>query len=253
MFDSMPKLLERCGTSPRGTITGFYTILVDGDDLDEPVSDTVRGILDGHIVLSRNMAQRYHYPAIDILGSISRLATVVSGPETKKAVAVIRRLLADYAEKEDLINVGAYKPGSNPRIDEAIAKREEIEKFLIQAVDEKSTLEETLNAMGKIAGIEIPESEMEEYLTKMVLPVETEEEDETWPAESIKVFSLDDGHKELIVDNLSKNEPVIQKAAVLPEPVITAEPAASAETTASEETTASDEPAAPPDLPLMEF
>ena len=173
MFDSMPKLLERCGTSPKGTITGFYTILVDGDDMDEPVSDTVRGILDGHFVLSRNLAQRYHYPAIDILGSISRLANVITGSETKKAVAVMRRLMADYAGAEDLINVGAYKLGTNPVIDQAITKRESIEKFLLQAIEEKSTLKKTLQAMGEITGIEIPESEMEEFLPKTLLQTES--------------------------------------------------------------------------------
>jgi len=178
MFDSMPKLLERCGTSEKGTITGFYTILVDGDDMDEPVSDTVRGILDGHLILSRNLAQRYHYPAVDILASISRLANVVSGTETKKAVAVIRRLLADYADSEDLISVGAYRQGSNPKIDDAIAKRDDIENFLIQAVDEKSTVPETLNALGKIAGVEIPEDEMEVYLPKMVFRGDEETEDD---------------------------------------------------------------------------
>jgi flagellum-specific ATP synthase len=174
MFDSMPKLLERSGTSEKGTITGFYTILVDGDDLDEPVSDTVRGILDGHIVLSRELAQRYHYPAIDVLGSISRLAATVAGSETKKAAGIIRRLMADYAGAEDLINVGAYKLGTNPGIDEAIAKREDLEKFLTQAVEEKSPIEETLKALGKIAGVEIPASEMETYVSKTVLPVEDE-------------------------------------------------------------------------------
>ncbi|MDR2619483.1 MAG: FliI/YscN family ATPase [Treponema sp.] len=159
MFDSMPKLLERCGASDKGTITGFYTILVDGDDMDEPVSDTVRGILDGHIVLSRNLAQRYHYPAIDVLNSISRLAPAVSGPETVKAAGKIRRLLADYAGSEDLISVGAYKQGSNPYIDEAVAKREALENFLIQEISEKSSITETLAAMGGIAGVEIPEHE----------------------------------------------------------------------------------------------
>jgi flagellum-specific ATP synthase len=163
MFDSMPKLLERCGSSDRGTITGFYTILVDGDDMDEPVADTVRGILDGHIVLSRSLAQRYHYPAIDILTSISRLAPAVSGPVTNKAVGYIRRLMAVYAEAEDLINVGAYHTGSNPAIDEAIAKREAIEAFLTQEVGEKSTVRETLLALGKIADMEIPEEELSRY------------------------------------------------------------------------------------------
>jgi flagellum-specific ATP synthase len=169
MFDSMPKLLERCGTSDKGTITGFYTILVDGDDMDEPVADTVRGILDGHIVLSRNLAQRYHYPAIDVLQSISRLANTVSGEETKKAAGIVRRLLADYADAEDLINVGAYKAGTNPRIDEAIAKREALEAFLIQDAEEKISLTETLQGLGEIAGLEIPDDEMEEFLPKTVL------------------------------------------------------------------------------------
>ena len=172
MFDSMPKLLERCGTSEKGTITGFYTILVDGDDMDEPVSDTVRGILDGHLILSRNLAQRYHYPAIDVLASISRLANAVAGPKSKEAAGIIRRLMADYAESEDLINVGAYKQGSNPRIDNAIAKRDQIESFLIQAVEEKSSVPETLAALGEIAGLEIPEEEMEAYLPRMASLVE---------------------------------------------------------------------------------
>ena len=178
VFDSMPKLLERCGTSEKGTITGFYTILVDGDDMDEPVSDTVRGILDGHIVLSRDLAHRHHYPAIDVLSSISRLANTLSGPQTKKAAGVIRRLMADYAGSEDLINVGAYKKGSNSRIDEAITKRDDIEKFLIQADDERSSVPETLTTMGEIAGVEIPEAEMDVYLPKMILPFAAEEDED---------------------------------------------------------------------------
>jgi len=178
MFDSMPKLLERSGTSEKGSITGFYTILVDGDDLDEPVSDTVRGILDGHIVLSRTLAQRFHYPAIDVLASISRLATKVSGSETKKAVGIVRRLMADYAGAEDLINVGAYKIGTNPMIDEAIAKRESLEEFLVQAVEEKSPIHETLKALGEIAGVQIPASEMESYSDVSKLVVQDEEDDD---------------------------------------------------------------------------
>jgi len=160
MFDSMPKLLERSGTSDAGSITGFYTILVDGDDMDEPVADTVRGILDGHIVLSRRLAQAYHYPAIDVLQSISRLAPSISGPSLNKAAGVIRRSMAVYAESEDLINVGAYHAGSNPAIDEAIVKHQSIEEFLIQAVDEPSAEEETFAAMEEISGIPIPVEEM---------------------------------------------------------------------------------------------
>ena len=155
MFDSMPKLLERSGTSDKGTITGFYTILVDGDDLDEPVSDTVRGILDGHIVLSRKLAQAYHYPAIDVLQSISRIAPSVTNLAEKQAVNVIRKNMAVYAGAEELINVGAYHAGSNPAIDEAISMHGPIEDFLIQGVEERSTLEETLEFMSEISGVDI--------------------------------------------------------------------------------------------------
>jgi flagellum-specific ATP synthase len=159
----MPKLLERSGTSEKGTITGFYTILVDGDDLDEPVSDTVRGILDGHIVLERALAERGHYPAINIMGSISRLAPKVCGPVTRKAAGYIKRLIADYAGAEDLINVGAYAAGSNPAIDDAIAKHKVIEEFLIQDTEEKVSMVDTLRRMGEIAEMEIPEEEMSVY------------------------------------------------------------------------------------------
>ncbi|MDR2478695.1 MAG: FliI/YscN family ATPase [Treponema sp.] len=160
MFDSMPKLLERSGTSDSGSITGFYTILVDGDDMDEPVADTVRGILDGHIVLSRRLAQAYHYPAIDVLQSVSRLAPAVSGPVTNRAAGSLRRSMAVYAEAEDLINVGAYHSGSNPAIDESITRHGPIEEFLIQPVGERSTVSETLAAMSAISGIPIPPEEM---------------------------------------------------------------------------------------------
>jgi len=165
MFDSMPKLLERSGTSDVGSITGFYTILVDGDDMDEPVADTVRGILDGHIVLSRRLAQAYHYPAIDVLQSISRLASSVSDPAVTKAAGSIRRSMAVYAEAEDLINVGAYQAGSNPTIDDAIAKHPAIEEFLIQEVDERSSLENTFSIMEKISGIPILPGESSDGLS----------------------------------------------------------------------------------------
>jgi flagellum-specific ATP synthase len=168
MFDQMSKLLERSGTSDKGSITGFYTVLVDGDDMDEPVSDTVRGILDGHIVLSRELADSYHYPAIDVLQSISRLAPAVSGPATKSAVGEIRRSMAAYARSDDLINVGAYHVGSNPEIDDAIAKHAPIKNFLIQDVDEPSSLEETLSLMAEITGIDIPEEEMKDTNQKLL-------------------------------------------------------------------------------------
>jgi len=160
MFDSMPKLLERSGTSDKGSITGFYTILVDGDDMDEPVADTVRGILDGHIVLSRDLAQSYHYPAIDVLQSISRLAPAVSGQASRRAAGVMRRNMAVYDEKEVFITIGEYRQGSDPAVDEAIAKHGPIEEFLIQDIDEPSSLEQTLCAMSEITGVEIPEEEM---------------------------------------------------------------------------------------------
>jgi flagellum-specific ATP synthase len=160
MFDTMPKLLERCGTSERGTITGFYTILVEGDDMDEPVADTVRGILDGHIVLSRGLAQAGHYPAIDVLQSISRKAPRVSGKESSRAAMKVRRHIAVYAEAEDLINVGAYQAGSSADIDAAIAKHPAIRDFLIQDTGDACSLPSTLRALGDIAEIQIPAPEM---------------------------------------------------------------------------------------------
>lgn len=160
VFDSLPRLLERSGTSEKGTITGVYTILVDGDDMDEPVADTVRGILDGHVVLSRKLAERYHYPAVDVLKSISRLTQSVTGPYTQKAMGYTRRLMATYDEAEDMINIGAYVKGSSPAIDEAIAKRQMVEAFLTQGVDEPAPLTDTLSRLGAIAGIAIPAEEI---------------------------------------------------------------------------------------------
>ena len=159
VFETLPKLLERSGTSQTGSITGFYTVLVDGDDMDEPISDTVRGILDGHIILSRKLAQKYHYPAIDVLTSISRLANRVSGAVTRKAAGYIRRMMAVYAESEDMINVGAYQKGSNPSIDEAIMRHVKIEEFLNQEVNDPAPLTATLKKMSEITDMEIPETE----------------------------------------------------------------------------------------------
>jgi len=167
MFDSMPKLLERSGTSDKGSITGFYTVLVDGDDMDEPVTDTVRGILDGHIVLDRKLANARHYPPIDVLASISRLAPSVAGPDSLHAASVITRYMADYARMEDFINAGAYRPGSNPAVDTAISKHDAIEAFLNQAVDEPSSLEETLTALSALAEVEISEEEMIDTKSKI--------------------------------------------------------------------------------------
>jgi flagellum-specific ATP synthase len=168
VFSQLPKLLERCGTSNCGTITGFYTILVEGDDLDEPVSDAVRGILDGHIVLSRRLAERYHYPAVDVLASLSRLGVKVTSDEEQEAAGYFRRLLAVYTEAEDLINVGAYAEGSNPQIDEALSKIEEMNEFLRQGIIEKAEIADTLRRLSNLTGITIPgaaEDESEESET----------------------------------------------------------------------------------------
>ncbi|MBO5136883.1 MAG: FliI/YscN family ATPase [Spirochaetaceae bacterium] len=159
VFDLLPKLLERSGTSKKGTITGFYTVLVDGDDMDEPISDKVRGTLDGHIVLSRKLAQAAHFPAIDVLGSISRLSKRVSGEQTQLAVMQIRRKMSTYAENEDMITVGAYQRGSSPAIDAAIDSHQAIEDFLIQDEFAPAPLEDTLVRLGQIAGVDIPAEE----------------------------------------------------------------------------------------------
>ena len=147
VYAQMPKLLERAGNSDRGSITGLYTVLVDGDDFNEPITDTARGILDGHIVLSRQMAQKNHYPAIDILPSISRVMSSIITKEHKVAAGKMKQVLATYQEAEDLINIGAYKAGSNPDIDFAIDKIRAVNAFLQQQTDEKYTFEESLQQM----------------------------------------------------------------------------------------------------------
>lgn len=151
VFAQLPKLLERAGNSDKGSITGLYTVLVDGDDLTEPITDAARGILDGHIVLSRKIANKNHYPAIDVLASISRLMSSITSPEHKKYAGEIKRLMAVYKEAEDLINIGAYVKGSNEEIDLAVAKNKAINSFLQQSVDENISPEETFEAMKLIA------------------------------------------------------------------------------------------------------
>jgi flagellum-specific ATP synthase len=147
VFAALPKLLERAGTSETGTITALYTVLVDGDDLNEPVSDAVRSILDGHIVLSRRLAAANQYPAIDVLGSVSRVMPDVVSERHFKAASNVRDLLATYREAEDLINIGAYVAGSNPRVDLAIARNEAIRAFLRQGIHEPSTFAEAESAI----------------------------------------------------------------------------------------------------------
>ncbi|HOV14409.1 MAG TPA: FliI/YscN family ATPase, partial [Spirochaetota bacterium] len=136
VFTLLPKLLERAGTGEKGSITGFYTVLVEGDDMDEPISDAVRGILDGHIVLSRALAHKYHYPAIDVLASISRLMVKITKREQQDQAGFIRELLSEYKKNEDLINIGAYARGSNPKVDLAIDLKDRIDEFLKQKIEE---------------------------------------------------------------------------------------------------------------------
>ena len=156
VFSLLPRILERCGTSELGTITGFFTVLVEGDDLEEPVSDAVRGILDGHVVLARRLAQRYHYPAIDVLGSVSRLETKVSSRPVRDAAGYVRRMLAIYADNEDLITAGVYVPGSSEEVDEAIKKLPRINAFLMQQIEEKADLAETIRRLCDLAEVEVP-------------------------------------------------------------------------------------------------
>lgn len=150
VFAFLPRLLERSGCSSRGSITGLYTVLVEADDMNEPIADTVRGILDGHIVLSRELAARNHYPAIDVLASVSRLMNDVTTPEHRSLAGRLRDVLATYRASEDLINIGAYSAGSNPKIDLAISKIDAINGFLKQRVDERVSFEATVNALREL-------------------------------------------------------------------------------------------------------
>ncbi|MGB9839451.1 flagellar protein export ATPase FliI, partial [Thermovenabulum sp.] len=144
VFAVLPKLLERAGMGKVGSITGIYTVLVDGDDFNEPISDAVRGILDGHIILSRTLANMNFYPAIDVLSSISRLMDEVITEEHRRLSSRVKNILSVYKEAEELINIGAYKKGTNPKIDEALRYIDRVNNFLRQEINEKSTFEETL-------------------------------------------------------------------------------------------------------------
>ncbi|MBE0585819.1 MAG: flagellum-specific ATP synthase FliI, partial [Desulfofustis sp.] len=151
VFATLPKLLERAGRfQGQGSITGLYTVLVDGDDLTEPVADSVRSILDGHIVLSRDLAARNHYPAIDVLNSTSRIMRDVTSPRHQELAGRARTILATHQEAEDLINIGAYVKGSNPGIDFAISKIEAINRFLRQNFDETASLKQSIEELGLI-------------------------------------------------------------------------------------------------------
>ncbi|MFS8637594.1 MAG: FliI/YscN family ATPase [Gemmatimonadota bacterium] len=157
VFASLPRLLERAGNASRGGITGIYTVLVEGDDFNEPISDAVRGILDGHIVLSRRMATSGHFPAIDVLESVSRVRDRVIDQEHRRAANRVQQLLAAYREKEDLIAVGAYQPGSDREVDVAIAAREEILSFLQQRPDEGTSFGECRDRLVSLAEATCPD------------------------------------------------------------------------------------------------
>ena len=150
VFSLMPRLVERLGCSAMGSITGILTVLVENDDLNDPVADSARSLLDGHIVLSRKLAERGHYPAIDVLASISRLMSAVASDEHKAAAQKLREIYATYVDAEDLINIGAFSPGSNRRIDGAIALIDRLNNFLIQPVRDRTDFEETVKQLTAI-------------------------------------------------------------------------------------------------------
>ena len=142
--------MERSGKFERGSITGVYTVLVEGDDTNEPVADTVRGILDGHIVLTRKLANENHFPAIEVNASISRLMTNIVDEEHREVASRLRDILSVYAKNEDLISIGAYKAGTNPKLDFAISKIDKVNEFLMQKIEESFSAEEIFEMMKAI-------------------------------------------------------------------------------------------------------
>ena len=156
IFSWLQKVLERAGNSPKGSITALYTVLMEGDDISDPIVDIVRGIVDGHIFLSRKVAESNHYPAIDVLGSISRLMSAIATPEHKEAAAKMRKILSLYRENKDLIDVGMYNPGSNPRLDMAIQLMPNINAFLQQRTSDSVTMESTIGTLiSMMKGVDI--------------------------------------------------------------------------------------------------
>ncbi|MDP6467788.1 MAG: FliI/YscN family ATPase [Pirellulaceae bacterium] len=153
VFSLLPKLIERAGRGPRGSITAFYAVLVEGDDTNEPVADAVRGLLDGHTILSREIASKGHFPAIDVLQSISRLMPIVVDEEHLQAVMTIREVMAAYQEHRDLISIGAYRAGADALVDTAIAMQDELNGFLRQAINEASSLEDSREALLRLAAL----------------------------------------------------------------------------------------------------
>ncbi|MDX2153262.1 MAG: FliI/YscN family ATPase [Bryobacteraceae bacterium] len=151
VFNLLPKIFERAGNFPKGSITGFFTVLVEGDDFNEPIADAVRAILDGHITLSRDLGAAGHYPAIDILHSVSRLASAIATPDQKRSAQAVREAMAVYQRSEDLINLGAYAAGTNPQLDAAIRLRGDLNQFLRQDAHQKANREETLKQLQDLA------------------------------------------------------------------------------------------------------
>jgi flagellum-specific ATP synthase len=152
VFNLLPRIFERAGNFPKGSITGFFTVLVEGDDFNEPICDAVRGILDGHIILSRQLGAAGHYPAVDVLNSVSRLQSQLSTPDQKRAARTLREALTAYQQSEDLVQLGAYVSGSNPRLDRTIQLRPEILGFLCQDAETNVPLDETLDGICNLAG-----------------------------------------------------------------------------------------------------
>lgn len=156
IFSWLQKALERTGNSPKGSITALYTVLMEGDDITDPIVDTVRGIVDGHIFLSRKVAEMNHYPAIDVLGSISRLATSITTREQQDAAAKMRKILAMYRENKDLIDVGMYQQGTNPKLDVAIEMMPQVNAFLQQRTADSVNMDDTINTLiTMMSGVEI--------------------------------------------------------------------------------------------------
>ena len=188
----MPKLLERAGNSAVGSITGLYTVLVDGDDFNEPITDTARSILDGHIVLNRRLAQQNHYPAIDVLASISRVMSAIATKEHKKVAGSLKNVMATYSEAEDLINIGAYKPGSNKNIDFAISKIDSVNQFLLQETDEKFDFEDEIAMLFEMFPLpEQPKPAAEQIPETEEIPSEPEIIEETSEEPDVSALLVD--------------------------------------------------------------